>query len=91
MTAATKPSTSRFRRLAAVMGRRPVLWTAITGFVGGFTIVALWLLPGVFSKTESAVPNVVGLLYDDAAARLKAAGFTVNTGESLFHHCTCET
>ena len=75
----------RFVRLRDFVSRRPVLSTAIGGFLAGFLGVALWLLPQTLIRGESAVPNVVGLLYSDAAARLSAAGFAVTTGESLYH------
>jgi eukaryotic-like serine/threonine-protein kinase len=68
-----------------LLGRHPFTTTAIGGFVAGFIAVAAWLLPGAMTRTESAVPNVIGLLYNDAAARLTAAGFSVKIGESLNH------
>lgn len=76
---------SRWGRLTGPFRRWPFSATAIAGFGGGFLIVAALLLPNALMKTESAVPNVVGLLYDDAAARLTAAGFTAKTGEKLYH------
>ncbi len=72
----------RLRELAV---RHPIASTAIGGFALGFAVVAVLLAPGALMKSESAVPNVVGLLYADASARLSAAGFAVKTGESLFH------
>ncbi len=76
---------TRFGRLRELAARRPFVSTAIGGFLFGFVAVALWLLPQTLIRGESAVPNVVGLLYSDAAARLTAAGFAVKTGESLHH------
>ncbi|MCC7054057.1 MAG: PASTA domain-containing protein [Gemmatimonadaceae bacterium] len=67
------------------LARRPFLTTGIAGFVLGFIAVALYLVPGAMARSASAVPNVVGLLYNDAAARLTAAGFSVKIGESLNH------
>jgi eukaryotic-like serine/threonine-protein kinase len=72
-------------RLRTLVGRFPLLTTVLVGFVLGYMAIAAWLLPGAFAKTESSVPNVVGLLYTDASARLSAAGFKVKTGESIFH------
>ena len=72
---------TRWQRLK----KHPFLLTAAGGFALGFLIVAALLLPNAMMKTESAVPNVVGLLYDDAAARLSAAGFSAKTGEKLNH------
>jgi serine/threonine-protein kinase len=85
MTPTVLADSTRFRRLRELIAKRPILSTAIGGFVVGFLIVATLLLPGVLTKGESAVPNVIGLLYADAAARLNAAGFKVKTGESLNH------
>jgi len=65
--------------------RNPFITVSIISFVLGFIGVALWLLPGALSRSESAVPNVVGLLYKDAASRLSTAGFEVRIGESLYH------
>ncbi|MDZ7631392.1 MAG: hypothetical protein U5K74_08605 [Gemmatimonadaceae bacterium] len=84
MSPTVKPRGSRFGRFGQSVGglfsRRPILMTAISGFLVGFAAVALWLLPQTLIRGESAVPNVVGLLYSDAAARLSAAGFSVKTG-----------
>ncbi|MBC7843336.1 MAG: PASTA domain-containing protein [Gemmatimonadaceae bacterium] len=85
MTPTVLAESTRLRRLRELVTKRPILSTAIGGFVLGFLIVAAVLVPGAFMKSESAVPNVVGLLYADAAARLNAAGFKAKTGESLNH------
>lgn len=80
-----KTGSTRFGRLRHFVASRPISSTAIGGFLFGFLAVALWLLPQTLARGESAVPNVVGLLYRDAAARLTAAGFSVRTGEELHH------
>ena len=85
MTPTVLPDSARTGGFRAWLTRRPLVTTAIVGFTIGFAIVAALLLPGAFLKSESAVPNVVGLLYTDASARLSAAGFKVKIGESLFH------
>jgi eukaryotic-like serine/threonine-protein kinase len=86
MSAEMEPASRSVRAgFRSRLTRRPIVTTAVLGFLLGFGGVAAWLLPGAFSKTESAVPNVVGLLFEDASARLKAAGFSVKTGEKLFH------
>lgn len=85
MSPTVRTDSSRMPGLRGLFGRNPFISTALVGFTVGFIAVAIWLLPGVMSKTESPVPNVVGLLYKDAASRLSAAGFTARTGESLFH------
>ena len=78
-------------RIRRLIGRFPLLCTAVVGFVVGFAGIALYLLPGVIQRSEAAVPNVVGLLYADAAARLSAAGFVARTGESLHHQTAPKT
>lgn len=85
MTPRVLPDSARVRTLRTLVARNPIVSTAIGGFMVGFILVAIYLMPGVTSRSESAVPNVVGLLFRDAAARLSAAGFTAKTGESLFH------
>jgi eukaryotic-like serine/threonine-protein kinase len=72
-------------RLRAFIARFPFLSIAITGFLLGYAVIAAWLLPGAFAKSESAVPNVVGLQYSDASARLNAAGFKVKAGDNIYH------
>ena len=85
MTPTVRPDSAWLLRLREFVAQRPIVSTAIGGFAIGFLLIAALLLPGALLKSESAVPNVVGLLYADAAARLTAAGFTAKTGESLYH------
>lgn len=85
MSPTVKTGSTRWERLRRFVASRPISSTAIGGFLLGFLAVALWLLPQTLARGESAVPNVVGLLYRDAAARLTAAGFSVKTGEELHH------
>ena len=85
MTPTVRPDSPRGRRLRELITRWPLVSTATLGFSIGFAAIALWLLPGVVGKSESVVPNVVGLLYNDAAARIDAAGFKARTGEKLNH------
>ncbi len=85
MTPTVTTGGRRFGWLRDLAAQRPIASTAIGGFLLGFVAVALWLLPQTLIRGESAVPNVVGLLYSDAAARLTAAGFSVKTGDELHH------
>lgn len=85
MTPTVRFDSPRLRPIREFIARRPIISTAIGGFTLGFLIAALFLLPGAFLKSESVVPNVVGLLFTDASARLSAAGFKGKTGESLYH------
>lgn len=82
---ARRPRVPGFRGALDLLRRNRFVTAGIGGFIAGFLLVAAWLLPNAMTRTESAVPNVIGLLYADAAARLEAAGFTVKTGESLNH------
>ena len=74
-----------------MIGRFPLIFTAVVGFGVGFGGIALYLLPGVTQRSEAAIPNVVGLLFADASARLSAAGFVAKTGESLNHQTAPKT
>lgn len=78
-------TTPRFARLRDWYARRPFVTVGGLSFVAGFVIVALWLLPDTFRTVESKVPNVVGLQFADARARLQAAGFEATEGESQNH------
>lgn len=80
-----RPRAPGWRGVVELLRRHSFVTTGVLGFVLGFLAVAAWLLPNAMTRTESAVPNVTGLLYADAAARLSAAGFTVKIGESLNH------
>lgn len=79
------PGASRWGRFRELLSRHPFISTGVGGFLFGFVAIAIWLLPQTLIRGESPVPNVVGLLYSDAAARLSAAGFKVVTGEELHH------
>jgi len=85
MTPTVVTGSTRAGGLRGTVRRHPFISVSMIGFLIGFVAVALWLLPGALSRGESAVPNVVGLLYRDAASRLSAAGFEVRIGESLNH------
>ena len=85
MTPTVRFDSPRLRPLREFVARRRYVSTVIGGFGLGFLIAAALLLPGAVLKSESAVPNVVGLLFSDASARLTAAGFKGKTGESLYH------
>lgn len=85
MSPTVRPDSPRGTGWRRRIAQHPFLSTSVAGFGAGFILVASLLLPGILSKGESAVPNVVGLLYKDAAARLTAAGFTTTIGESINH------
>ena len=63
--------------------RRSLPWlvTAAAGFLLGYLIVYLLVLPGSVIPTDRPVPDVRGLLVPDAERTLRAAGFTPRVGE----------
>jgi beta-lactam-binding protein with PASTA domain len=72
----------RVRRLA----RRslPYLGSAVSGFVIAYAIVAVFIFPGELVSSDVRVPNVTGLAYAEAAAKLKAAGLKAARGERRY-------
>lgn len=77
--------------------RRAARWRALTRrllpyaavAVGGFLLAYLFLFFFVFRSelvpSVGRVPNVVGLLADDAKSRLEAAGLKPKVGETRYH------
>ena len=62
MTPPCTLGSTRVRRLRELVARcARSSSTAIGGFLLGFVVVAVWLLPQTLIRGESAVPNVVGL------------------------------
>src|ERR671936_2219275 len=45
----------------------------------------MFIFPAKLISSDTKVPNVVGLSYDDASKRLKAAGFLTTKGEQRYH------
>ena len=91
MTPRVRSDTASGGRTRRLFSRFPLISTALIGFFVGYAGIAAYLMPGVMQRSEAAVPNVIGLLYSDAAARLSAAGFSAKTGESLFHQTAPKT
>jgi serine/threonine-protein kinase len=60
----------------------------VGGFLAAYLIVAFFVFPRGVIPDDARVPSVVGLLYDDAAARLVAAGFKPAVGLSRFNAST---
>lgn len=79
----TAPSSARWR----ARSRRALLYTLVAagGFLLGYLVIAFVVFPAQLVPTDAKVPNVIGLLYDDAARRLATAGFEVAQGEQRFN------
>ena len=62
----------------------PYALVAAGGFLLAYLIVAFLIFPAEIVPDDAKVPQVVGLLYDEAVTRLEAAGFKAKTGEERF-------
>jgi serine/threonine-protein kinase len=62
----------------------PFLVAATGGFLLAYVIVALFIFPTRLISSDAHVPNVTGIQYADAAAKLKAAGFKAAKGEQRY-------
>lgn len=59
--------------------------TAAGGFLLAYLVIFLFAFPAEVIPDDADVPNVVGLMYADAAQRIEKAGFQAVQGESRFH------
>ena len=78
----------RRRRMTARSAFRSALPYAvaiIAGFLLAYLIVAFFVFPSGVIPGDAKVPNVAGLMYDDAAKRLAEVGFRAERGEQRFH------
>jgi beta-lactam-binding protein with PASTA domain len=66
-------------------GSLPYAVAIIGGFLIAYLIVAFVIFPSGVIPGEAKVPNVTGVLYDDAVKRLAEVGFKAERGESRFH------
>jgi eukaryotic-like serine/threonine-protein kinase len=62
----------------------PYAVVAAGGFLLAYLVVAFLIFPPELVPDDSKVPQVVGLMYDDAVTRLDAAGFKARVGEERF-------
>jgi len=69
----------------------PYLLAAAAGFLFAYLLVFFFVFPTSLVPDDAKVPNVVGLLREDAARRLRAAGFEAATGEEVFHAAAPKT
>lgn len=66
----------------------PYAIVAAGGFLVGYLLIFLFVFPTDVVPTESKIPSVVGLTFDDALASLRRAGFDGSQGETRFHATT---
>jgi serine/threonine-protein kinase len=62
----------------------PYTLVAAGGFLLAYLFVAFVIFPPQIIPDDGKVPQVVGLLYDEAVNRLEAAGFKAKKGEERF-------
>ena len=62
----------------------PYAVVAAGGFLLAYLVVAFLIFPPELVPDDSKVPQVVGLMYDEAVTRLEAAGFKARVGEERF-------
>lgn len=63
----------------------PYLVASTAGFFTAYLIVFLVVFPSDLLPDEGKVPNVVGLLYDDAERQLFGSGYKTQVGDQIFH------
>lgn len=63
----------------------PYFVTAAAGFALAYLIVALFIFPKQLVSSDTNVPSVIGMTYDEANKRLDREGFRVSTGEQRYH------
>jgi beta-lactam-binding protein with PASTA domain len=62
----------------------PYALVAAGGFLLAYLFVAFVIFPPQIVPDDAKVPQVVGLLFDEAVTRVEAAGFKAKTGEERF-------
>ena len=62
----------------------PYALVAAGGFLLAYLVVAFLVFPPEIVPDDAKVPQVVGLMYDEAVNRLDGAGFKAKTGEERF-------
>jgi len=69
-------------------GSMPYAAAIIGGFLLAYLIVAFFVFPSGVVPGNAKVPNVTGLLFDDAAKRLAAVGFKASRGDQEYREAT---
>ena len=72
----------RWRKL--LRAAAPYLAAAVGGFAIAYFIVAVFIFPPTTAASDLSVPNVTGLSFDSATARLHDEGFKVSRGERRY-------
>ena len=62
----------------------------VAGFALAWLIVAFVVFPSGVVPRDVKVPNVTGLMFDEATQRLAQAGFKSEQGEARFTASACE-
>jgi beta-lactam-binding protein with PASTA domain len=62
----------------------PYAVAIVGGFLIAYLIVAFFIFPSGVIPGEAKIPNVTGLLFDEASTRLAAVGFKAQRGESRY-------
>lgn len=75
---------AREKWLGRLRTAAPYLVSAVAGFVLAYLIVAVFIFPPNSVASDLSVPNVTGLSFDDATAKLHDEGFKVSRGERRF-------
>jgi beta-lactam-binding protein with PASTA domain len=60
----------------------------IGGFLLAYLIVAFVIFPSGVVPGNAKVPNVIGLMYDDATKRLATVGFKAERGDDRTHEAS---
>jgi serine/threonine-protein kinase len=66
----------------------PYAASAVGGFLLAYLVVAFVVFPSGVIPGNAKVPNVTGLLFDDAAKRLGAVGFKASRGSAEYREAT---
>lgn len=69
-------------------GSLPYAVAIIGGFLIAYLIVAFVIFPSGVVPGNAKVPNVIGLMYDDATKRLAAVGFKAERGDDRPHEAS---
>jgi beta-lactam-binding protein with PASTA domain len=71
-----------------IRGSLPYAVATIGGFLIAYLIVAFVVFPSGVVPGNAKVPNVIGLMFDDATKRLAAVGFKAERGDDRPHEAS---
>ena len=63
----------------------PYIVTGAVGFLVAYLVMFFFVFKTPVVPRESAVPDVMGLPWNEAVRRLEAVGFRADTGEQVYH------